>query len=273
MFKLYIDESGKNTLTHITPYAPHFAVAGIIVHENMDDFIKRRADQIKFKYWGTTKVNFHATEIRQLKGDFAHFASDPAKYAEFCTDFKEWIRRSTFKLLWVGTNKLTYLKNNPPIQHVVTNGFSTAITKHEKNLTKKTFLELWCIYLCYLTSSSKKSSSGKIIVEAADENQDGDILSAYNKIMFGGVSSMGLTRHKVREHLTAISFVTKNNLDTETQLADIASHFLSIDARISESLGYGGVTQFDLDVITLLKEKAFKAKCGGTTKNSCVIHP
>lgn len=273
MFKLYIDESGKNTLTHIIPYAPHFAVAGVIIHENADDFIRRRADQIKFKYWGTTKVNFHATEIRQLKGDFEFFATDPDKYLEFCVDLKEWLKCSSFKLLWVGTNKLTYLKNNPPIKHAVTNRYSGAITKHEKNLTKKTFLDLWCIYLCYLTASSKKGSSGKIIIEAADQNQDGDILSAYNKIMFGGVSSMGLTRRKVREHLTAISFVTKNNLDTETQLADIASHFLSIEARINESVGYGGVTQFDLDVIDILKQKSFVAKCSGSSKNSCVIHP
>lgn len=273
MFKLYIDESGKNTLTHIIPYAPHFAVAGVSVHENTDDFIRRRADQIKFKYWGTTKITFHATEIRQMKGSFAIFKNNPDKYADFCFDFKEWIRRSSFKLLWVGTNKLTYLKDNPPIQHVVTNGFSSAITTHEKNLTRKTFLELWCIYLCYLTGSTKKGGSGKIIVEAADENQDSDILSAYNKIMFGGVSSMGLTRHEVREHLTSISFVTKNNLDTETQLADIASHFLCIEARVNESLKYGGVTQFDLEVIELLKQKSFTAKCGGSARNSCMVLP
>jgi hypothetical protein len=271
MFKLYIDESGKNTLTNILPYAPHFSVAGVIVHELNDDFIRRRADQIKFKYWGTTKITFHATDMRQFKGDFSIFKQNPHLYTEFCNDFKDFIKCSSFKLLWVGTNKLTFLSKNSPINYAVKNKFSKTITTHEKKLTQNTFEELWKIYLCYLTSSKRKDSHGKIIIEAADKNQDVDILYAYNKIMSSGIPSMNLTRKQVREKLTSISFVTKNNLDTETQLADIGSHFLNLDARINESIPYGGITQFDTEIIQLLKQKTFFAKCNGGSQSSCQL--
>jgi len=156
MYKLYIDESGKNTLTKILSYAPHFAVAGVMVHDLADDFIKRRADQIKFKYWGGTKITFHTNDMRNLKGDFSIFKGQPDLYYKFQNDFKEFIRCSQFKLLWVGTNKISYLDNNPPIKHVVNNNYSKQITTHEKKLTQNTFRRLWEIYLSDLVSAKTK---------------------------------------------------------------------------------------------------------------------
>jgi len=123
--------------------------------------------------------------------------------------------------------------------------------------------------LCYLVQ--KKDASGQIIIEAADKNQDGDILSAYNKIMSAGVPSMNLSNYDIREHLTSISFVTKNNLDVETQLADLGSYYLSLNARIEESIPYGKISDFDRDLIKLLKQKVFIARCNGLSQNSCQI--
>lgn len=117
----------------------------------------------------------------------------------------------------------------------------------------------------------KKANCGKIIIEAADKNQDVDILLAYNQIMGAGVPTMGLTHNQVRDCLTSISFVTKNNHDTETQLADIGSHFLNLDARIRDNIPYGGISAFDKDIITILKQKTFVAKCNGSSQNSCQI--
>lgn len=267
MFKLYIDESGKNTLTDIQSYAPHFCVAGIQVHVNHDGFITKRADQIKYKYWGNTKITFRANDIRRLTGDFTIFKNKPDLFTNFCDDLKEYIRCSNFQLIWVGINKCDYINNNPPIAHALRGGWKKQITAHEKGLTQKIFEELWKIYICYLIS--KKSSYGNIIIEAADKIQDIDILTTYNHILSAGIPSMGLSDTDVREKLTSISFVTKKNLDAETQIADISSHFLSLDARLNENVPYNGVTQFDKDVIILLKQKLFTAKCNGSKQNSC----
>lgn len=268
MFKLYIDESGKNTLTDVQSYAPHFCVAGIQVHVNHDGFLTRRADQIKYKYWGNTKVTFRANDIRRLTGDFTIFENKPDLFTNFCEDFKEYIRCSNFHLIWIGINKFNYINDNPPVANAIRGGWKKQITAHEKGLTQKIFEELWKVHICYLIS---KSSYGNIIVEAADKVQDIDILTTYNHILSSGVSSMGLSGVDVREKFTSISFVTKKNLDAETQIADIGSHFLSLDARLNENVPYNGITQFDREMITLLKRKLFIARCNGARQNSCQI--
>jgi len=86
-----------------------------------------------------------------------------------------------------------------------------------------------------------------------------------------GVPSMNLSNYDIREHLTSISFVTKNNLDVETQLADLGSYYLSLNARIEESIPYGKISDFDRDLIKLLKQKVFIARCNGLSQNSCQI--
>lgn len=269
MYKLYTDESGKNTLKGVQPNNPFYCVAGALIHDTSALFIQRRADQIKFKYWGRTDITFHAYDLRHRTNDFAIFKGKPDLLKEFCEDFKVFVQSANFKILWVCIDKQDYIAKNPPISHAVSNNFKKDILTHQRKLNEKVFAQLWHIYLCYL--NSKKKSTGTVVVEASDKAQDTDILNSYTKIMSGGVSSLNMTVQDVREKLTAISFVTKRNWDAGTEFADFASYFLTLDHRINTGLKTSGISQFDRDIITILKTKSFKKRCNGVNQRSCTV--
>lgn len=269
MYRLYIDESGKNRLSGIQSFAPHFSVGGVMVHAygstGDPDFIRRRGDQIRFKYWGHKATTvFRGNDIRRGSGDYSIFQSNQTLKQEFESDILQYIKSSGFRLIWVGVNKTNWILNNPPIAHAITNGFK--LLPHEKNLTQMLFEELLEAFIYYLI---KKNDHGQIIVEAADYQQDADLLAVYNRLMFNGLPKNGWSNIDVRERLTCISFVTKQNKDPETQLADMAAHFLTIAARDQDNVGYNGITAFDKALYTEFQTKGYQYKdLAGTRLNS-----
>lgn len=269
MYKLFTDESGKNLLRQIHPDNPYYCASGALIHDTSGLFIQRRADQIKFKYWGRTDVTFHAYDLRHRLNDFAIFNGKPDLLAEFQADFLNFIGSANFKVLWVCVDKQQYVKNNPPIAHALKNNLKKEIITYQRKLNEKVFSELWQIYLCYL--STRQKSTGTIVVEASDDKQDTEILRSYNKIMSSGVMALGMSVVDVRNKLTSISFVTKQNWDAGTEFADFASYFLTLDHRIKNRLKVNGVTQFDTDIINILKAKDFKKRCNGINQKSCRI--
>ncbi len=269
MYKLFTDESGKNTLTNLNVDNPYYCVSGALIHDTSSLFIQRRADQIKFKYWGRTDVTFHAFDYRHRLNEFSIFNGKPDLLISFQRDFLDFIRSANFKVIWVCIDKAQYIQNNAPIAHAIKNKYKKQVITYQKKLNEKIFFELWEIYLCYLTT--KQKSTGTIVVEASDERQDIDILSSYNKIMSHGVSNLGLSNIDVRNKLTSISFVTKQNWDAGTEFADFASYFLTLDHRINSGLKTTGMTQFDTDVINILKTKDFKKRCNGINQKSCRV--
>ena len=269
MYKLFTDESGKNLLRYVDPSNPYYCVSGALIHDTSALFLQRRADQIKFKYWGKTDVTFHAVDMRHRNNEFAIFKGKQSLMDEFCEDFKTLVRSTNFKVIWVCVDKQNYVKTNPPISHALSNNFKKQILTHQRKLNEKVFGELWQIYLCYL--STKNDSTGTIVVEASDKTQDVDILSSYNKIMSGGVVNLGMSVQDVRNKLTSIAFVTKQNWDAGTEMADFSSYFLTLDHRINSGLKTNSISQFDRDLITILKNKTFKKRCNGINHQSCTI--
>lgn len=269
MYKLFTDESGKNLLRNISAENPYYCAAGALIHDTSGLFIQRRADQIKFKYWGRTDVTFHAYDLRHRLNEFSIFKNKPDLLNDFQNDFLNFIRLANFKVLLVCIDKLQYVANNPSVKYALKNDFKKDIVTFQRKLNEKVFSELWQIYLCYL--STRQNSSGTIVVEASDDKQDTEILSSYNKIMSGGVHALGMSVQDVRNKLTSISFVTKQNWDAGTEFADFSSYFLTLEHRINKGLKVTGVTQFDLDIISLVKTKQFNKRCNGVNQKSCRI--
>ena len=121
MYKLFIDESGKNTLKNVDPALPFFSMSGVIAHTDSSETIRIKSDQIKFKYWGRMDVVFRANNLRHLTGDFSIFVN-PTKFTldDFYDDFLKLIAISDFRAVWVGMNKTKYIANNPPIKNALT---------------------------------------------------------------------------------------------------------------------------------------------------------
>jgi hypothetical protein len=266
MYKLFIDESGKNTLRKIDPNLPFFSMSGVIVHKDNSEAIRIKADQIKFKYWGKMDVVFRATNLRRLTGDFDIFVR-PTKFNldDFYVDFINLITNSSIRVIWVGMNKAKYISNNPPIKNAVTkvdlpnhgHNWDKMVSGIERKIIKDFTNELLTVYLCHLI---KKKDWGQVIMEASDAYQDIGILTAYNELMVRGHTPLNMTSSHIRDFLTAISFVTKKNRDIESQLADIVAHYLNLDAKANDGISSIVPGSYEHRVIEAIKVKIFNYK-------------
>ncbi|MEK7630705.1 MAG: DUF3800 domain-containing protein [Patescibacteria group bacterium] len=276
MFNLYIDESGKHDLKTIDPRAPHFSLAGILIHDNGKSDLKNKANQIKFKYWGDVNIVFHANDIRQQTGDFAIFKEKKSKLTidDFYRDLSTFLNY-TFKIGLVSINKSTYLAHNPVVAHAVLqlpsahpgSNWEKQVRGTGNNLLKKVSTELLTMYLDYL---NRKKANGEVIMESSNEVQDTLIYSAYNRLLTSGFPPFGMDATTVRKHFTGISFVTKQNHDIESQVADIAAHYLSLESRLNDGVISSYHQKYDQDIIKILKSKTFSYRkvANGIPENS-----
>ena len=246
MYKLFIDESGKNNLIGVDPKFPFFSMGGVIIHDSTGSiFLKERADQIKFKYWNRTDIVFRGSSMRSLSDDFSIFKNHP-KFTidDFYNDFVDLLNKGNYKVVYIAMHKGKYIDQNPPIKHAlgcISKGnmaYKKIILGNEKNIVKDFAHDVISIFLSYLVKKDKNNGKtrGQVIMEAADQYQDGDILGSYNKFLFLGHPPLGLNNIRVREYLTSISFVTKKNLDIEAQLADLATHYLNREEMRKENI-------------------------------------
>lgn len=277
MYNLFIDESGKLDLRSVDVKAPHFSLAGVIVHDNLKQPIKIRADRIKFKYWGKVDIVFHANEIRQQKSNFEIFSIAGSKFtiADFCSDFTNHFLNDNYKIGLVSINKVNYLKKNPGVAHAVSklalarpgSNWEKQVIGTSNNLLKKAATELFTMYLDYLV---KKDASGEVIMESSNDIQDMLIYSAYNKILTSGFPSFNMDSQAVRKRLTGISFVTKLNHNIESQLSDIAAHYLNLESKLLDLIITSYPKPYDEDIIKILKSKGFfyRKKTSGVPENS-----
>ncbi len=238
MYKLYIDESGKNTLKNIEANKPHFSLASVMVDENAKEILRIKANQIKFKYWGTKKDTwFHAAEMRRLAGNYSQFRPEnnpKLPITDLQDDLLDYIRGAPIKIGMVCVNKTAYVNANPPIKNAlnklnpkVKNNWHTMVSSIERNLLKDTTEKIFIMYLSLLY---KKKDRGSIIIESSNMAQDSVMFEAYNQLLINGCPSLGLDNNGVREHFTGISFVSKKNHDIETQIADMAAYYLNMEA-------------------------------------------
>ncbi|MFA6297412.1 MAG: DUF3800 domain-containing protein [Candidatus Paceibacterota bacterium] len=280
MFKLFLDESGKNNLINMDKKRPFFSMGGIIIHDDgAPNFLKERANQIKFKYWNRTNVVFRGSSMRSLSDDFSIFRNHP-KFTidDFYVDFIDLLNKGNYKILWIGLNKDKFIKNNPPINAALqqialgVTAWKKMISGKEKNLVKDFTYEVLSIYLAYLVKKDKKNNKtrGQVIMEAADQYQDVDILGAYNKLLFYGHQNLGLTNLQVRDYLTSVSFVTKKNLDIEAQLADLATHYLNRDEMRVDGICSISTGSAEDQIIRAFKGKLFFYKKDNKVTTSTV---
>lgn len=269
MYSLFIDESGKADLHVVNSSAPHFSLAGVIVHDSSKNDLKVRADQIKFKYWGKTDIVFHANQLRHQTEDFAIFASGASKFSvdDFFGDFCKFLN-ANYKIGIVSINKQTFLTSNPGVAHAVSqlpnaqpgSNWLKQVRGTSNNLIRKASTELVTMYLDYLNKKSKNTKmevSGQVMVESSNEVQDLKIYTAYNDLLTRGFQPFGMNTTDVRNRLTGISFVTKQNYDIESQLSDIAAHYLNLEAKFIDGIIGSYPMPYDEEIIKILKSKSF----------------
>jgi hypothetical protein len=210
---LFIDESG--TASPKDTASPYYILSGCAVKERDRAKIKAWADHIKFKYWGNTKVVFHSKEMSRKEKSLKHPANDftifrdETVHQNFLADLEAFLTKFEFYMFYVlvDKKKITALSIPEPWNDIkIYRETADAIIKN---------------FLCFLMSQHAR---GKIVIEAATTEKDFYFHKALGNYLGNGVSGTGITDKQVKQVLTSISFVTKDNEDTEEQIADLLAY-------------------------------------------------
>lgn len=235
---LFIDESGNCDLHN--KQSNYYILCGCCVPENKKDQLKTYADQIKFKYWGRTNIVFHSRDLHTNRKDFAIFRNNLLQKNEFLQDLFIFLKQSPIILLIIlidkklankkGWNKIKILKETSHylVYHFIALLFSNPVFK------------------------------GKIVIESATAEKDRYFLNSFSYFLSPGFTELDGDLTKVRKVLTSISFVTKNNLDIETQIADLFAY--GARCKFEKEKNNKGFVKnsYEAKMMTILEQKLFK---------------
>ncbi|HYU64847.1 MAG TPA: DUF3800 domain-containing protein [Candidatus Paceibacterota bacterium] len=208
-YRLFVDESGSSNI--IPSRRPDFfAFAGVIMHDNESENFKITADRIKFKYWSeiTPKkgldVVFRSHEIHIKSGPFT-ILTDINTCELFHKDLYQFLQNNGLKLIIVVVDKSRASSLGWNAQAVFGKASESMIL---------TFIEFL----------QKKDHFGQIIIESSDIRHDTTFFRKYLKYVSGGVPALSLSHVDIKNMLTSLSFVSKNNNDIESQVADLFAY-------------------------------------------------
>jgi len=205
IFKLYIDELG---MSHPKSYAqsPYYILLGCIIDDRHQTELEQHANHIKFKYWGKTDVIFHSADMAHNTKEFAIFAAQPLKKNEFYNDLLAMLYAAPVQITAAVIDKRKAYQSHWSEKTVI---------RRAADIVLLNFLAL--IY-------SKMPCGGKIIIEASSFDRDTQYLAAFNNLLSPSFGRKHKIFNGVREHLTSINFVTKQNHDIESQVADLLAY-------------------------------------------------
>ena len=204
--RLFLDETGTTDLPVVgtTGYQTYFVLNGIVVRDYQANDLKTKADQIKFRYWGKTNVIFHSREIGRRENNFA-ILKDPAVEAQFQKDLFDFLSQTTVKCIAVAVDKTK----------ARTLGWSSKIVyETAADAMIKFFIEFLATH----------KHQGQVIIESAGTQKDIWFYKKYIHYLANGLTALGLDHKKVKNLLTSISVVSKNNYDIEEQVADLLAY-------------------------------------------------
>lgn len=153
---LYLDESGNCNLQKIDPLYPVFALGGVVVDSDDFHFNAELINNFKKKYFGTTDIVLHSSEIVRRKNNF-HFLNNSGVWDEFLTDLNKVMDSMRYEVITCIINK-----NN--IENTYVNVYEIALVKLLGVLPEIMPEQL------------------HIIIESAGKVLDSEILMAYGKV-------------------------------------------------------------------------------------------
>jgi len=229
----FIDELGSANPEAVT--SSLYLLSGIMVtRENRDD-LKIKADQIKFKYWGTTNIVFHSREIGRSQGEF-NILNDVKIKNNFEKDLIKYLNNGNFQLFTVIVNKQKIPKN-------WTDG--TIYKKTADNLIGNFILSL----------IAQKNCKGRLVVESATAEKDFYYHKAAGYYLSNGFKSLDIDYKQVQDVLTEISFVTKKNDDIEEQIADLLAYGIKLKYEKQKK---AVLSMYEKGIIKVVENKLFR---------------
>lgn len=211
-YTLFIDESGESFPGRYKA-SPYFIVCGCSINQDKRDFASRSLDQIKFKYWDAINIVFRSCEIGRKEKNFAIFRNNLSLFRDFTQKLNSFLSSCPLVLLGVIVDQENAFRQNWT----------------QKTVIRKSYNALFANFIRLLSAQNNK---GEIIQEASTPIQDITIYETFLDYQTRGIPSENISDKEVKERLTALSFVTKRHMDTESQLADLLSYGLKLEYRI-----------------------------------------
>lgn len=239
IYKLYVDELG---MSHPKSYetSPYYILLGCVIDEAHQLELRELAGHIKFKYWGKTDVIFHSAEIARNLNEFALFRQDKVKREDFINDLLDMLQKTPVHITAAVIDKQKAFQNSWT----------------EKTAIRKTASSVLFNFLAFIYT--KRPCKGHIIIEASNAQRDGLYLDAFNDLLSPSFKQNNPHFDDIRSHLTSINFVTKQNHDIESQVADL--------------LVYGIRCQLEKDKGIKIEKGSYQEKIMNIS-NSKLIHP
>jgi hypothetical protein len=228
---LFIDELGSAEIKE--KFSKHYILVGCLVKDFKREKLKIRADQIKFKYWGTTNIIFHSRDIGRKIGVFKIFRDDDV-FRSFQKDLFNFLIRGAYQLFFITVDK-EKAKNR--------NWNALKIYKETANVLIRNFI------LALLGQKCR----GRIVIESATTQRDFIFHKTAGFYLSNGLKDIGISFKEVQDVLTEISFVTKKNLDIEEQIADL----LAYGAKLKIS-GKKNLSKYEKMILKVMKAKLFQ---------------
>lgn len=203
MLRLYVDESGSKDFND--PHSDHFILCGVIFDAAHETYIRHYAQFVKLRHFGTIRKIFHANEI--LKPRVPGLKTNRA---DLYKDLLFFLDNSKFEVIFVAVHKPSYKKK----------GFRSINVHHDA------YLALYKAFFRRIITKAQKNrdNRGQVCLEQSQISGDLEIHKLYNEILSGKWARYGFDSRLVRKYIVSLKFVTKHNLDTEVQVADILAY-------------------------------------------------
>jgi len=234
-YKLFIDESGTANPKDLS--SDIYILSGCSINKSECQKIKVFADQIKFKYWGKTDVVFHSNEIGRQEGDFS-ILKDEKIYKNFLEDLSNFLSYSNFKMFFIIVDKKK----------------AREAGWDDKKVYKDTTLFLVRNFLLILLTSDSK---GEIIIESASAEKDIFLLQALGYFWGAGIEALNIKHETVKNTVSSVSFVTKQNNDIEEQIADLFGYAAKLKYFQKQKIKFKS-DPYEEIVLKAINKKIFK---------------
>lgn len=237
-FKLFIDETGSSFPS--TNVGLPYVLLGCVIAQEYRMDLKNHADQIKFKYWGRTDIVFHSNEIGKNIGEFSIFANNQPLRDEFIKDLLNFLRRSPVL-----------------VNAVIVNKEAISSTWKESTIVSKTAKALFYNFIALLFTKDK--ANGRVVIESATSSKDKEYLNAFAFFLSPNCPMLDQDFSQVRDVVTSISFVTKQNHDVEEQVADLFSYAARCK-YLKENKGASIISgSYEDKLLSIFETKLFRA--------------
>lgn len=233
---IFVDESGKPDYTDKSGY---FCLSAIVIKDKNRIKLRSDLETLKQKYFGNKNFVIHGNEIKRtlrIKGK---------DEAEFAKDLRTVVLPIGFFALCTITSKSQAKNGNWIKDTILKKSYRTVLTNLIEFVIAKNF-------------------RGHIIAEASAQEQDLHLYRNFFHFLSNGIPQLKISSQDVKNHVTSIMYVTKQNEDCEEQLVDLLAGVIPLKYLIERNkLNETNVSEFDRELLKILENKLFVANANG----------